>query len=255
MVNRPGRQTAPKRDALLKDAVALRRQGLTLAEVRQRLQEHGQSISESYLSRLLAGWEGELDLADWEYPDRWLTDGIDLPLSTRTLRVIATPGHTLGHVVFHDAEHGVLIGGDHLLAHISSNPLLSKPVGGKSGPVGSEPHALLTYMASLRETQAMDDVEVVLPGHGDPVTDHATLIAERFAMHERRAAKIQAENRGIQMASAITSRRVSIFVTGSFGSMAATSWRMAAASDCGSAVLRMTNVDMNVPKMNCRNGR
>ena len=33
-------------------------------------------------------------------------------------------------------------------------------------------------------------VEVVLPGHGEPVTDHAKLIDERFALHERRAAKI-----------------------------------------------------------------
>jgi hypothetical protein len=31
---------------------------------------------------------------------------------------------------------------------------------------------------------------VVLPGHGDPVRDHAALIDERFAMHERRAGKI-----------------------------------------------------------------
>src|SRR6266496_4044000 len=31
---------------------------------------------------------------DWEAPDRWLTGGIDLPLQTRMLQVIATPGHT-----------------------------------------------------------------------------------------------------------------------------------------------------------------
>ena len=31
----------------------------------------------------------------------------------------------------------------------------------------------------------------MLPGHGDPITDHRTLIDERFALHERRATKIQ----------------------------------------------------------------
>ena len=31
---------------------------------------------------------------------------------------------------------------------------------------------------------------LVLPGHGDPITDHRALIDERFALHERRAAKI-----------------------------------------------------------------
>jgi hypothetical protein len=44
-------------------------------------------------------------------------------------------------------------------------------------------------MRSLRETREME-VEVVLPGHGDPVTDHVALIDERFALHERRARKI-----------------------------------------------------------------
>jgi hypothetical protein len=33
-------------------------------------------------------------------------------------------------------------------------------------------------------------VELVLPGHGEPVTDHARLIDERFALHERRASRI-----------------------------------------------------------------
>ena len=31
---------------------------------------------------------------------------------------------------------------------------------------------------------------MILPGHGEPVTDHVKLIDERFALHERRANKI-----------------------------------------------------------------
>jgi hypothetical protein len=31
----------------------------------------------------------------------------------------------------------------------------------------------------------------VLPGHGDPITDHRALIDERFALHERRAEKLR----------------------------------------------------------------
>ena len=48
----------------------------------------------------------------------------------------------------------------------------------------------MTYLDSLRATREMD-VELVLPGHGDPVTDHRTLIDERFALHRRRADKIE----------------------------------------------------------------
>jgi glyoxylase-like metal-dependent hydrolase (beta-lactamase superfamily II) len=45
------------------------------------------------------------------------------------------------------------------------------------------------YVESLRLTRALP-AELVLPGHGDPFGRHAALIDERFAMHERRAAKI-----------------------------------------------------------------
>jgi len=54
VVNRPGRQTAPKRDALLEEIIRLRQQGLSLAVIQQRLHEQGAAISESYLSRILA---------------------------------------------------------------------------------------------------------------------------------------------------------------------------------------------------------
>jgi glyoxylase-like metal-dependent hydrolase (beta-lactamase superfamily II) len=47
------------------------------------------------------------------------------------------------------------------------------------------------YLASLAETREMP-IDVVLPGHGEPITGHAELIDERFAMHERRAEKIAA---------------------------------------------------------------
>ena len=34
------------------------------------------------------------------------------------------------------------------------------------------------------------DLDLVLPGHGDPITDHRALIDERFALHRRRAEKL-----------------------------------------------------------------
>ena len=34
------------------------------------------------------------------------------------------------------------------------------------------------------------DVELVLPGHGDPITDHRSLIDSRFELHRRRAQKL-----------------------------------------------------------------
>ena len=34
------------------------------------------------------------------------------------------------------------------------------------------------------------ELSIVLPGHGEPITDHVALIDERFRMHRRRAEKI-----------------------------------------------------------------
>ena len=35
------------------------------------------------------------------------------------------------------------------------------------------------------------DLDLVLPGHGDPITEHRELIDRRFELHRRRADKIQ----------------------------------------------------------------
>ena len=53
------------------------------------------------------------------------------------------------------------------------------------------PHQLLIYLESLRKTAAMDGIEVVLGGHGPAFSEPAALVAEREALHERRAAKIE----------------------------------------------------------------
>ena len=57
--------------------------------------------------------------ADREDPDRWVADGTDLDLRTRTLRAVHTPGHTLGHLVYHDAASEIMFAGDHVLPHIT----------------------------------------------------------------------------------------------------------------------------------------
>jgi glyoxylase-like metal-dependent hydrolase (beta-lactamase superfamily II) len=44
-------------------------------------------------------------------------------------------------------------------------------------------------MRSMEATREMD-LDLVLPGHGRPITDHAALIDQRFRMHHRRAEKI-----------------------------------------------------------------
>jgi glyoxylase-like metal-dependent hydrolase (beta-lactamase superfamily II) len=123
---------------------------------------------------------------------RTLAPGSDLCLRDRTLRVLHRPGHSPSDTIFHDAQRGIVLGADHLIKHISSNPLISRPLDAPldGGPPPARPHALVTYLQSLRATREMTDVDLILAGHGEPVLDHVALIDERFRMHERRADKI-----------------------------------------------------------------
>jgi glyoxylase-like metal-dependent hydrolase (beta-lactamase superfamily II) len=120
---------------------------------------------------------------------RPLADGSELALRDRTLRVLHRPGHSPSDTVFLDESRLILLAADHLIAHISSNPLLARPLDAGVDYDGPRPQALVTYLASLERTRAMD-LSLVLPGHGQPITDHVSLIDGRFRMHRRRAEKI-----------------------------------------------------------------
>ncbi|MDX6638587.1 MAG: hypothetical protein QOJ01_2098 [Solirubrobacterales bacterium] len=131
------------------------------------------------VSRSFRGWGSHARIT------RPLHDGELLRLRDRELQVQHRPGHSPSDTLFWDEERRILVAADHLLGHISSNPLLSRPLDGSD----ERPKALLTYMASLERTRELP-ADIVLTGHGDPVTNHRDLIDERFAMHRKRAEKI-----------------------------------------------------------------
>lgn len=118
---------------------------------------------------------------------RPLRDGDELAFRDRTLRVHHRPGHSPSDTILWDAEREMLIAGDHLLAHISSNPLVSRPLSGD--PDQPRPQALVQYIDSMRITRELP-ARLVLSGHGDPILEHAELIDDRLRMHRRRAARI-----------------------------------------------------------------
>ena len=116
-----------------------------------------------------------------------LSDGDALSFRDRTLRVLHRPGHSPSDTIFWDEQRRLLISGDHLLAHISSNPLISRPLDGDGDR--ERPKALITYIESMLATKDLP-ARLVVTGHGDPITDHAALIDERLRLHRRRAQKI-----------------------------------------------------------------
>ncbi|HEY6397880.1 MAG TPA: MBL fold metallo-hydrolase [Solirubrobacteraceae bacterium] len=118
---------------------------------------------------------------------RELQDGDTIDFRDRSLEVLHRPGHSPSDTIFWDPQRRILLAGDHLLAHISSNPLISRPLPDKPG--AGRPRALIQYIDSLRATRELP-AELLLTGHGAPIRDHARLIDERLALHRRRAEKI-----------------------------------------------------------------
>jgi glyoxylase-like metal-dependent hydrolase (beta-lactamase superfamily II) len=131
------------------------------------------------VSRSFRAWGSSAEVT------RPLRDGEELRLRNRSLQVLHRPGHSPSDTVFWQEDRAILIAADHLLPHISSNPLMARPLDGST----ERPQALVTYIGSLRKTRELP-AEIVLPGHGDPITDHRALIDERLTLHERRAEKI-----------------------------------------------------------------
>jgi glyoxylase-like metal-dependent hydrolase (beta-lactamase superfamily II) len=109
-------------------------------------------------------------------PDFWLDDRDVISLGGRSLEVLATPGHTRGHIVLRDAPAGLLFAGDHVLPHITPS------LGFEQSP---EARPLRSYLDSLRLIGGQPDL-MLLPAHG-PVTASAHVrVKELLAHHEQR---------------------------------------------------------------------
>ena len=115
----------------------------------------------------------------WSDPDRWLPDGALIDLPGRTLRAIHTPGHTTGHVVFHDEAAALLFAGDHVLPHITPS-------------IGFQPvitrTALIQYLNSLRLMLTLPDTRL-LPAHGPVQPSTHARVHQLLEHHETRLAQ------------------------------------------------------------------
>jgi glyoxylase-like metal-dependent hydrolase (beta-lactamase superfamily II) len=131
------------------------------------------------VSRSFRGWGAHAQVT------RPLDDGEVIEFGDRRLTALHRPGHSPSDTIFWDEERQILIAADHLIGHISSNPLIARPLDGSD----RREQALVTYIESLKKTREMP-ADFVLSGHGEPITDHVALIDERLAKTERRKEKI-----------------------------------------------------------------
>jgi glyoxylase-like metal-dependent hydrolase (beta-lactamase superfamily II) len=115
----------------------------------------------------------------------FLDEGDVLRLAGRTWRILHTPGHAAGLICLYEPGSRTLISSDHLLADISSNPVVEPAPPGHTERLRS----LVLYEASLQRVAAMD-ISQALPSHGPIVYNVAGLVEKRLAFHERRLAHV-----------------------------------------------------------------
>jgi glyoxylase-like metal-dependent hydrolase (beta-lactamase superfamily II) len=96
------------------------------------------------------------------------------------VELIATPGHSPGHICLHFPRHRAFISGDHIIEGITPN-------------IGYSPghDALGEYLESLNRVSAMD-FDLIVPSHGAPFRGHREWIAATRNHHAKRCAEIEA---------------------------------------------------------------
>lgn len=108
------------------------------------------------------------------------------PIGLSDWKVIETPGHAQSHIVLFREKDGILIGGDHILAHISPNPLLEPPTPGET----ERPKPQLQYNHSLKKLLVYP-IECVYTGHGAEVFQLPEFIGNRLTRQHERAMTVK----------------------------------------------------------------
>ncbi len=117
--------------------------------------------------------------------DAEVNDGDRLRMGGSDWETMLVPGHSGGLICFYEPETGILLASDHLIADISSNPVVEPPPDGESG----RPKRLLQYLQQLERVASLRPA-VAYSGHGQPITNVHGLAKERIAFHYQRADQV-----------------------------------------------------------------
>jgi glyoxylase-like metal-dependent hydrolase (beta-lactamase superfamily II) len=147
---------------------------------REWLEQHGMPGAEAEAASAGPGLIGQQ--MGLETPDRLLEGGEELAVGPYRLRILWTPGHTPGHVCLYEPTRHFLLSGDHILPRVNPNVSLNPETGTNPLP---------GYLASLRELAALE-IELALPGHGEPFPDLAARAHESLAHQLDRRARLLA---------------------------------------------------------------
>ncbi|MBN1615346.1 MAG: MBL fold metallo-hydrolase [Deltaproteobacteria bacterium] len=96
------------------------------------------------------------------------------------LTVIHTPGHTTGNCCLYESRRSILFSGDHIIKHITPNPLMEIKRTHLRDP---DYRSLKTYLLSLEKLRGVK-ARLVFPGHGEYIEDLSGIM-DGYVVHHR----------------------------------------------------------------------
>lgn len=120
-----------------------------------RVQFAAWGVPAEFLNQVTFNTDTWAQLTGVDQPQRRLADGELLPIAGLRVRVLATPGHTPGHICLVDEANQLILTGDHVLPRITPHVSLEAQI---------HENPLADYLQSLQVMAVGAEMEV-LPAH------------------------------------------------------------------------------------------
>lgn len=124
-------------------------------------------------------------------PDRILYDNDEIKFGNNSLKIIWTPGHTLGHICIFDTNRKFLFSGDHILSRITPHigNYIINPVVKREYASYNFKNVLKLYLNSLDRIEKLNPKKI-FPAHQEIIEDPIERIQEIREHHKNRINEI-----------------------------------------------------------------
>jgi len=111
-------------------------------------------------------------------PDEIIEDNSEIRINNELWEIFQSPGHSNDHISLYNREKGILLSGDNVLRSV--NVWL--------GPPKSD---IDDYEKTISDFMALDNLQIILPAHGKPVTDPYDRLDEILRWRRKRTADVK----------------------------------------------------------------
>lgn len=155
-------------------------------KIAKEIESYG--MGEKEITRLMKSFLVWPKIVRYEAPNRLLKDDDEISFTSNKLKIIWTPGHSLGHICVFDIKNKHLFSGDHILSHITPHigvyhisTLINEEL--------SYPNILDLYLNSLDKIDKLNP-KIIYPGHQELITNPHERILEIKKHHQNRFKEI-----------------------------------------------------------------